>query len=102
MRLRVPCFILMPGSCSHFGLVRGVMGAKWEQLRGAGTALMPASLVTISVDARLAVDLAAQLHVDRHAQHLPVDVPERHLDGADGREDDRAAALGPERVIVHL
>ena len=45
---------------------------------------------------------AAEKFVDRDAERLALDVPQRLLDPADGGEHDRTAALSPERVVIHL
>jgi hypothetical protein len=56
----------------------------------------------VRIDAHRIAHLSAEQLVDRCAEHLALDVPQCLLDRADRGEHDRAAALGPERVVVHL
>src|SRR5262249_20766172 len=56
----------------------------------------------VGVEPHALADLAAEQLVDRQLQRLSLDIPERHLDGTDAREDDGPAALRPEAVIVHV
>ena len=76
--------------------------------RGLGIALRAvATLIPgVGVDAQFVPAGAAQQFVDRHAQRLALDVPQRLIDGADAAVDHRSAALAPEGLaeepVPHL
>ena len=55
--------------------------------------------VDVVVDTRLVPALAAQQLVERHAEVLAGDVPERDIDGADRPHDRRAAEV---KGAVHI
>jgi hypothetical protein len=69
-----------------------------REFRGRRGAERPA----IGVEPHALARFPAEQLVNRELQRLPLDVPERHLDGADAREHDRPASLRPEAVVVHV
>lgn len=66
--------------------------------RGVEAVVVP----TVGVDRGFIEDLATEEFIDRQIGGLALDVPQGGLDGTDPGEDDGAAALGPEGVVVHL
>ena len=56
----------------------------------------------IGIGADMFAALTTEELIDRDAERLALDVPQRLLDRAHSGKDDRATALGPEGVIIHI
>ena len=100
-RYSICCSTASLWSCRSDGVV-AVEGAEADggdapghALPGLSGGLFGGVAADVPVDAHLGAGQAAEQLVDRHAVGLALDVPQRHVDGADGRPGGRTAAVEP-------